>query len=289
MGNRKLKIRRYVDNEEIIFSIKDDKSEAKKVQKGQKTFSQLANSRGLVAQEAKQLSLFDYSADGRVRLNPDKIKDAAQQIKKETLSARFYPEEYNQKEISELAEKHGISYRKARNIITREYQIKATAILTSAEASKTKIDPHTKGILNKYASGQYEEAIYGKVDKTTGKRRYEQGRYFSELGFAEAERKRKKGRRSTATTEADRDAKRREFLQEVATTRTGSGDGTLRAFASGDKKQVDYKKQYQAVVEADRIFEQRQRQAEADYKERKRQRMDLERLSKPANYDDIPF
>lgn len=220
---RRIKIRVQDSDSEYILNVRDDRSRATKVAKTGEGFKSLANSRGIVSQQAKQMKLFAFTGDGQVRLNKAKIKQEATALKEETLAARFYPEEYNRREVTETANNLNISEKKARNIIAREYQARARAILAASKAGDVKIDRSTKAILNKYNRGDYEGAIYGNVDEGTGTRQYAQGRYHSELGFAAAERKRDRGGSGNgAATQSARDDNRIDFIQNVQLVRNGT-------------------------------------------------------------------
>lgn len=216
---RRIKFRVKDTEGDYLLDTKDDRSNASKVSKTGEGFTKLVNSRGIVSQQAKQMKLFEFTGDGQVRLNKDKIKQEAAALKQQTLGARFYPEEYNRREISDTAKKLNISKRKSRNLIAREYQAKARAILAASKAGNVELDRSTKAILNKYNAGNYEGAIYGNVSPDTGQRQYAKGRYFAELGFSAAEKKREKGRSGGGGTEANRWAKRQDFLQNVQVVR----------------------------------------------------------------------
>lgn len=242
MGRRRLRREQYDSflEENTLIEEKDDRKEALGV-KNSESLNALVKGQnertGAVGRAIKQRGLVEYGADGKARVNDEAVLKEAANIKSETLGARFYPQSYLDEQPQEIQERYGLGRRAARNIIAGEYQIRAQAILTAATAGKVKIDANTKGILNNYAAGRYEQAIYGNVDERTGKRTYERGRYFSELGFSEAEKF--TGAGTSVNTAAARAEKRKDFIENVQAKRFNSFQASPRGLGQTATKRTE--------------------------------------------------
>lgn len=222
---RRIKLRReevdFFTNETrtVTRAIKDDRRAAANVETvddlRRLTPTREGRVTGAVGQELRQRRLVTLDRNRQVTVNRDRVKEEAEQIKQETLSARFFPQSQIDREVSDIAKEQGISERRARNLRNRREQVRAQAVLAAARAGDVDIDRNTKGILNNYARGDYERAIYGRADDQ-GNRTYARGRYFTELGFDEAERRRERGGASNVVnTPAAREEARLRFLQNV--------------------------------------------------------------------------
>lgn len=202
-------------------SVRDDRREAEQVRNEDDlqrlTPTQQGRVTGAVGQEIKRRGLVrvSFGDNTQVRVDRAAVQQEAEAIRRETLGARFYPQSEIDREVDDIAREQGISRRRARTIRNRNAQIRAQAVLATARAGNVTIEPTTKGILNNYARGDYERAIYGRLDER-GNRTYERGRYFTELGFDAAERRRQRGGSSNVVnTPAAREEARLRFLQNV--------------------------------------------------------------------------
>ncbi len=195
---------------------------------------------GAVGREIKNRGLVVYGADGKPRVDEQAVLRAAEQAKQQTISAREYPKEVLDREIDEIAQRDGISRKDAKALIKRREQIQAQAILTAANTGKVKIDSYTKGILNNYAAGRYEQAIYGTEDER-GKRQFERGTTFRSFRPDEVEFK---GASSAVNTQAAKAEKRKDFIQNVQARSGGSsGKGKGIAELTGKESSFSMEKQ----------------------------------------------
>lgn len=229
---RRTKVREYDTFTQTtrLVAARDDRSRAGKV-RNEKDLKRLVNaaSPGVVASKVKELDLIRYKADGSLEVQNAKVQGEAAIIKQEVLAARFYPQSEQEKEYQEIASQYGVSEAEARNIVARDYAVRAKAVLTAARADDVKIDSYTVGILNGLERGQYERTVYGKKTES-GERRFARGRFFSELGFAEGQRARREGR-GFVGTEAAKEQARRDFFENTGANQRGFGDNSNRSTA----------------------------------------------------------
>ncbi len=239
---RGLKLRRYdtIFEEYNVQTVRDDRRRVANLRTETELARYVQSSRsGAVRDELFQQRLINFDGDD-VKVDRVQVQKRIQQIRESTVADRYYDFDYFQRQYDDVAQEQNISRRQARNLRNRQYQIEAAAVLAAANAGDVKISAYDKGILNKLAAGDYESAVYGKEDNS-GKRRYERGRYFTELGYAERERKRERGLKGE-TTKGRRDAQRRDFLEYTGGGRVGSLDN-LKPFGNlgktSKKKQED--------------------------------------------------
>lgn len=134
---------------------------------------------GAVSRSIREQELTDYRPGGRLAVNEERTQSAAAQLRTEVNEARFYgqtsdPYSY-ESQVRDLRESEGISDTQARNLIARDYQTRAIAVLAARQAGNVRIDNYTVGVLNQLASGDYEGAVFGEVDRDTGQRQFAQG------------------------------------------------------------------------------------------------------------------
>lgn len=226
--------------ETTLRRIRDDRQAAQSVRSSE-DLREIVSNRfdrvdGAVGQQIRENRLAEYDSNRRIVINRERVQAEAQNIRRETLAARFYPQEELDRELDDTSRDFNVSRQQARNIRSREAQVRAQAVLTAARAGDVQIDRNTRGILNNYARGDYERAIYGNVNPDTGQRTYARGRYRTELGFDQAERRRGRGAGTQVNTEAARDARRRDFIQNVQLPNFGRTESARQSFVEGNRQ-----------------------------------------------------
>lgn len=166
---------------------------------------------GLVASEIVERGLVNTAVGRQVRVNADAVQREAQAVRDQVIGIRFEPqarfEEFQEAEARDL----GVTRRQFEGLSARREQGRALAILTAARAGEVEIDRFTRGILNNLSRGEVRRAIFGPVNPDTGERRLARGRFFTELGFDEAQRRRERGA-GFVGTESRLEERRMEFL-----------------------------------------------------------------------------
>lgn len=165
---------------------------------------------GAVYDEMIKSSMVKRVSNG-VEVDKTEVQRRAETLTKTVVNQRFESYKRYREEIREQAEQQGISERQSRNISNRETEIEARAVLTAARLGNVKLSAYETGILKKLADGKFEDVVYGEADED-GRRKYERGTYFTQLGFDRREQQRQRGYRGE-TTEARRDEQRRNFLE----------------------------------------------------------------------------
>lgn len=221
---RGIKLKRYDAflEENSVTLLKDDRRAAERI-KNKKDLEKFANKQGGAIQlELWDNKLVDLNDNFEIEVNQDKVKARANELVKGVTELRYNPHDYWRKSLAEEGKELGVSERQAINLENRESQVQARAVLLAARVGKVKISPYETGVLKKLAYGRVEDVVWGEQDTTTGRRQYQRGRYFTELGFAEREKRAKRGYRGE-TTEARRDEQRRNFAEFV----TAGGRGGM--------------------------------------------------------------
>lgn len=213
---RGIKLRRYDPFEEefTVNEVKDDRRAAAKVAT-MRDLETLTRRPGAVSNEIMDYNaeMIDYAPNGGLKVNAANVQKQADALAEQVKATRFYGGEEIARQEAIQAERDGITPRQARGIEQRNHQVKAIAILTAARVGKVSITPHTRGVLNKLAAGQYTEAVFGKADGGTGQRQFERGTYYNQYGF---DRKVVKHRDSAARARADEKAETlRSYRQPV--------------------------------------------------------------------------
>ncbi len=186
MGRRRLRLQRYDSFAEKneVYTAPDDRRSAEKV-KTRRDLEVFVNRRGAVADALTDYDtgLVDYAPDGSLRVNNTAVTQQVSYLTEVVKNTRFYGVAEIERQEAQRADELGITVKQLRNIDSREYQTKALATLTAARVGKVQISPYDRGVLNKLASGGYQEAVFGKLDRNTGKRQFERGTFVSQYGF----------------------------------------------------------------------------------------------------------
>lgn len=234
MGRRKLRVRRYDEflEEETVFDLRDDRSDAERIKNKAELAKFASKNGGAIQLELWENNLVKLNDKSEVEVNSDKVKARASALVKGVTDLRYNPYDYWRKEITEQGKELGISEKDAIKMENQDSQIQARAVLVAAKAGNVKISPYETGVLKKLAYGKVEDVVWGERDSSTGRRQYQRGRYFTELGFAAAEKRAKRGYRGE-TTEARRDEQRRnfaEFVQDNGRARGNQENFNFRPF-----------------------------------------------------------
>lgn len=213
---RGIKLKRYDEflEDNSIQYLKDDRRAAERI-KDKNDLEKFASKQGGAIQlELWDKKLIDLNDNFEVEVKADKVKERATELVKGVTDLRYNPYDYWRKSLGEEGRALGVSEKQAIDLENRESQVQARAVLLAARVGKVKISPYETGVLKKLAYGRVEDVVWGERELNTGKRQHERGRYFTELGFAERERRMKRGYRGE-TTEARRDEQRRNFAEFV--------------------------------------------------------------------------
>lgn len=221
---RGIKLKRYDAflEENSVQRLRDDRAAADKI-KNKNDLEKFANKEGGAVQlELWENKLIDLNDNFEIEVKPDKVKARAAELVKGVTELRYNPYDYWRKSVTEEGKELGVSEKQALNLENRESQVQARAVLLAARVGKVKISPYETGVLKKLAYGRVEDVVWGERAQDTGRRQYQRGRYFTELGFAEREKRAKRGYRGE-TTEARKDEQRKNFAEFV----TAGGRGGM--------------------------------------------------------------
>ena len=123
------------------------------------------SSLGPVASMLWTQRLLDFDADGQLRVNPAKVRDAVENLTATVVSTR----EYDKETFTGYAvEATGLTAKRALNATDREFKAKAQAVLLAAHAAGVANSPADKRILNPLAEGRFTETVYGKKGQHEG-------------------------------------------------------------------------------------------------------------------------